>query len=200
MANPSESQSGRGAITFARLISIIGHPFTFIVLLLSLPFWRKGDLKGLRIAGLVAVIGLVPLGLFMRERHRSGRWQTVDASAPADRPVAFLAIFAVLLPFTIYFHVVERSVVLVRGCLVLAGLMLVAAFLNRWIKISGHVAFATFSAVVLARINIISGVAALLFLPVLAWSRVALVRHTCREVFVGLILGLAAGMVMLGLS
>jgi len=27
--------------TFARLVSIIGHPFTFIVLLLLVPFWRS---------------------------------------------------------------------------------------------------------------------------------------------------------------
>ena len=196
----SESKSAKTTLAFARFISIIGHPFTFVVLLLSLPFWRKGDLSGLRIAGLVAVIGLVPLGLFMRQRYRSGHWQTVDASAPKDRPVAFLAIFAVLLPFTLYFYVVEHSVILVRGCLVFAGLMLVAAFLNRWIKISGHVAIATFSAVIFARINVASGVAAGLFLPVLAWSRVTLSRHTCAEVFAGFVLGFVAGVVMLYLS
>ena len=193
----TELPLAKGTIAFARFISIVGHPFTFVVLLLSLPFWRKGDLNGLRIAGLVAVIGLVPLGLFMRQRYRAGHWQTVDASAPKDRPVAFLAIFAVLVPFTIYFHIVERSVILVRGCLVLAGLMLAAALLNRWVKISGHLAFAAFGAVIFARINIVSGVAAGLFLPVLAWSRVALSRHTYPEVVAGCMLGLTAGVVML---
>lgn len=196
----SELPPAKSAIAFARFISIIGHPFTFIVLLLSLPFWRKGDLNGLRIAGLVAVIGLVPLGLFMRQRSRSGQWKTVDASAPQDRPVAFLAVFAVLVPFTIYFHFVEHSVLLVRGCLVLAALMLVAVLLNRWIKISGHMAFAAFSAVIFARINIVPGVVAGVFLPVLGWSRVTLSRHTYPEVFAGFLLGLVAGVVMLCLS
>jgi hypothetical protein len=196
----SDPQPAKSTIGFARFISIIGHPFTFVALLLSLPFWRKGDLNGLRIAGLVAVIGFVPLGLFMRQRYRAGHWQTVDASAPKDRPVAFLAIFAVLLPFTIYFYVVEHSMVLVRGCLVFAGMMLVGALLNRWIKISGHLAFAAFATVIFARINIVAGLAAGLSLPVLAWSRVTLSRHTYPEVFAGFILGLVAGVVMLCLS
>jgi hypothetical protein len=186
-------------LTLARLISIIGHPFAFIVLLLSLPFWRKGDTSALRIAGLVAVVGLVPLGLFMRQRFLSGRWQTVDASAPKDRPVAFVAAFAVLVPFTLYFHFVERSAILVRGSLVLAGMMLVAAILNRWIKISGHLAFAAFSAVILARIGLAYGVVVGLFIPVLAWSRVVLGRHTYSEVLAGCILGLVAGGFMLWL-
>ena len=198
--SPSKSPPGGRGIAFARFVSIVGHPFTFVVLLLSLPFWRRGDLNGLRVAGLVAVIGFVPLGLFMRERYRSGRWQTVDASAPADRPVAFVAVLAVLVPFTIYFQVVEHSAVLVRDCLVLAGMILVAAMLSRWIKISGHMAFAALSAVIFARVNIVSGMAAGSFLPVLGWSRVALARHTYPEVFVGFILGIAAGVMMLCLS
>jgi hypothetical protein len=72
-----------------------------------------------------------------------------------DRPVAFLAAFAVLVPFTVYFYVIEHSVVLVRGCPVLAGLMLVAVFLNRWIKISGRLAFATFRTMIFVHVNVV---------------------------------------------
>jgi hypothetical protein len=48
-----------------------------------------------------------------------------------------------------------------------------------------------------ARVQIIAGVAAGLFLPVPAWSGVTLSRHTYRA---GFIPGVVAGMVMLGLS
>lgn len=184
-------------LSFARLISIIGHPFTFIALLLSLPFWRNHQTSALRVTGLVTVLGMVPLGLFMRHRYRTGKWQTVDASAPKDRPVAYIAILALMLPFGLYFHFVEHSVILVRGTIVLAGTMVVGWILNRWIKGSGHLAFAAFSAVILWRINFAYGLAVALFIPVLAWSRVALSRHTYPEVFAGLALGLLAGAIML---
>ncbi len=185
--------------TFARLVSIIGHPFTFIVLLLLVPFWRSGDLRTLRVTGLVVVLALIPLALFMRHRHATGRWQTVDASAPVDRPAAYIAIFAVLVPFMFYFRFVEHSPALVRGSTVLALMLLVGAFLNRWIKLSGHVAFAAFAALIFIRINPALGTFVFLFLPVLAWSRIALGRHTLPEVLGGFFLGLVAAAIVLWL-
>lgn len=136
-------------IAVARYVSIIGHPFAFILLLILLPLWVRGQLSALRVATIVGVAGLLPLGLFMRHRHATGKWATVDASDRADRPVAYLAAFAVLLPMSLYFHFVERSPALFRGGLVVALMLAVGAVLNRWIKLSGHMAFAGFSAVIL---------------------------------------------------
>jgi membrane-associated phospholipid phosphatase len=73
----------------------------------------------------------------------------------------------------------SRSVV--AGLASSALLVLVAHAARRWLKISLHVAFAVFSAVLLwPRIG---AVAALLILAVaVAWSRLVLGRHTRREV------------------
>ncbi|MBI3875205.1 MAG: hypothetical protein HY300_04440 [Verrucomicrobia bacterium] len=184
-------------IAVARLVSIAGHPFTFIVLLVLLPFLLRGNTNALRVAGIVAAVGLLPLGLFMRRSWKSGRWQTVDASAPRDRPVAYLATFAVLLPLSLYFLLVEQSADLVRGSAVVGLMLAVGAGLNRWIKLSGHLAFAGFSCVIFTRIRLAYGLPVLLFIPLLAWSRIALSRHTFPEVIWGLALGLIAGGVLL---
>jgi hypothetical protein len=184
-------------IPFARVISIVGHPFVFVMLLLLLPFFTRGQLSALRLTAIVIVAALVPLGLFMRHRYTSGRWQTVDASARADRPVAYLAGFAVLLPMSLYFLLHEKSSSLFRGCVAIAVMFGIAFALNRWIKFSGHLAFAAFTAVILGSIRFAYAVPVGLFIPLLGWSRLALQRHTFPEVIGGLFLGLIVAVIML---
>jgi hypothetical protein len=169
----------------------------FVVLLLLVPFFLRGQLSALRIAGVVIVVALVPLGLFMRQRFASGRWQTVDASAPADRPVAYMAGFTAVLPLGFYFQFVEHSSVLFRGCVVIAAMFGVAWALNRWIKLSGHLAFAGFAGFILGNIHLAYAIPMALFIPVLAWSRLALQRHTLKEVIGGLALGLIAAAILI---
>ena len=183
-------------VAFARLVSIVGHPFVFVVLLILLPFFMRGQISAVRVAGIVVIAALVPLGLFMRQRYTSGQWETVDASARADRPVAYLAGFAVVLPLSLYFRFVERSAGLFRGCIAVAAMFGIAFILNRWIKLSGHLAFAGFTALILARICPGCAVPVGLFIPLLAWSRLTLKRHTPREVIGGLVLGVVVGAVM----
>jgi membrane-associated phospholipid phosphatase len=184
-------------ITFARFISIIGHPFVFVVLLLLLPFILRGQHSALRVTAIVIVAALIPLGLFMRQRYTSGRWQTVDASARADRPAAYLAGFAALLPMGLYFQLFEHSSILFRGCVTIAAMFAVAFALNRWIKLSGHLAFAGFTALILGDILWTYAIPLILFIPVLAWSRLALQRHTLKEVLGGLALGIIAASVFI---
>src|SRR5271166_5990611 len=136
-------------IAFARFVSIVGHPFTFILLLLLVPFWRQNPAGALRVSCVVAAMALVPLGLFYRHRVATGRWSTVDASDPNERPILYISIFAVLLPMTLYFLLVERSSSLVRGSSAIGCMLAAAAALNHWIKLSGHLAFAGFAGLVL---------------------------------------------------
>lgn len=184
-------------MTIARWVSLVGHPFTFIVLLVLIPLGVRNQLDALRVASIVATVGLLPLGLFMRQRYTSGRWQTVDASDSTERPALYLAMFSALLPLSVYFLVIERSQSLVRGSAVIALMLAVAAGVNRWIKLSVHLAFAGLSGVVLTRVCHGFGVPMLLVIPLLAWSRIALSRHTFPEVAGGLALGLVAGGVLL---
>jgi membrane-associated phospholipid phosphatase len=180
-------------IQIARWISIIGHPFTFVVLLVATASWKMhGEADALRTTGIIVAAMLVPLGLFIWNRYSLGHWETVDASAPADRLALYTAAFVLLIPVGIYFILQERSTEMVRGLASVAVLIGILACLNRWIKLSVHLALATFAAVIITRLNPIFGLALLLFLPFLAWSRLVLSRHTPTEIAGGFILGLIA--------
>jgi hypothetical protein len=183
-------------ITFARWVSIIGHPFTFLVLLVFLAYWLRSETGVLQAAGFVVSVGLVPLGLFMWKRVASGRWQTVDASARTDRPVLYIASLAVCLPLILYFHFVAQVPLVVRGGAVIGLMLGVAAVLNRWIKLSLHLAFACFYGLILARIRLTYSMPMGLFIPLLAWSRLTLSRHTPSEVIGGSALGLVGASIV----
>jgi membrane-associated phospholipid phosphatase len=176
----------------ARWISIIGHPFTFTVLLVLTASWSlHGSYDAVRTTSIVIAAILVPLGLFIWNRYSSGHWETVDASAPADRPALYTAAFVLLIPLGFYFVVGERASEMVRGFAAVSVLIGIAAALNRWIKLSVHLTIATFAAVIITRLMPSYGCLLLAFLPLLAWSRLTLSRHSISEVLGGFLLGLS---------
>ena len=175
----------------ARWISIIGHPFTFVVLLVATASWKMhGGEHALRTTGIVVAGMLVPLGLFIWNRYSLGHWETVDASAPADRPALYTAAFLLLIPIGIYFILREQETEMVRGLAAVAILIGILAGLNRWIKLSVHVTIATFAAAIITRLAPPFGFALLAVLPFLGWSRLILSRHSLAEVGGGFVLGL----------
>jgi hypothetical protein len=179
-----------GKTQIARWISIVGHPFTSVVLLVATASWKlHGGNHALRTTGIVVAGMLVPLGLFIWNRYSSGHWETVDASARADRPALYTAAFLLLIPVGTYFILRERGTEMVRGLASVAILIGILAGLNRWIKLSVHLTIATFATVIIARLTIPFGLALLFFLPFLAWSRLILSRHSLGEVNGGFALG-----------
>ncbi|MFN2476965.1 MAG: hypothetical protein ABR526_11585 [Chthoniobacterales bacterium] len=173
----------------ARFISIVGHPFALLSLLVFLVQARRGPQDAVRTTFAFTVLVLVPLGLLIWRSRAYGRWRTVDASDKADRPVLYATIGLVLFAAGVYFHVVEGSAVFVRGCVVVGSMMLVAFALNHWIKLSLHVAFASFCGVLLSHVYFSAGLLILLLVPPLIWSRLVLSRHVLSETIGGLILG-----------
>jgi hypothetical protein len=178
-------------IQIARWVSIIGHPFTFVILLVATSSWKiHGGQHALGTTGIVVAAMLVPLGLFIWNRYSLGHWETVDASAPSDRPALYTAAFALLIPVGIYFILRDHSAEMVRGLAAVAILLGILAGLNRWIKLSVHLTIATFAAVIITRLTPSFGVVLLMFIPFLAWSRLVLSRHSSAEVAGGFFLGL----------
>jgi membrane-associated phospholipid phosphatase len=176
----------------ARWISIVGHPFTFVVLLVATSSWElHGGQHALRTTAIVIVAMLIPLGLFIWNRYSLGHWETVDASAPKDRPALYTASFLLLIPIGTYFILRDHSAEMVRGLAAVAILIGILAGLNRWIKLSVHLALATFATFIILRIAPTLGVALLIFLPILGWSRLVLSRHSPVEVVGGFLLGVA---------
>src|ERR1019366_4132383 len=116
---------------------------------------------------------------------------TVDASDKSDRPALYKAAIVVIAVAIAYFYFIEPSPEVVRGCLVTSGMLLLAALLNRWCKISLHITFACFCGILLARVRLSYGIPVLLLLPPLIWSRLVLSRHVLSEAIGGVMLGSA---------
>jgi hypothetical protein len=187
-------------VQIARWISIVGHPFTFVVLLVATTSWKlHGSQNAMRTTGIVVAAMLIPLGLFIWNRYSLGHWETVDASAPANRPALYTAAFLLLLPVGAYFILRERATEMVRGFAAVAILIGILAGLNRWLKLSVHLAIATFAATIISRLTPDFGVALLVFLPFLGWSRLILSRHSFPEVSGGFLLGLTVAALTLWL-
>jgi hypothetical protein len=71
----------------------------------------------------------------------------------------------------------EAGVSRLRGSAAVAVLLGLAAVLNRWIKLSNHVAFAMFTGILLSRLALGWGLGVLVLVPFVAWSRLALSRQ-----------------------
>jgi len=175
--------------TIARWVSIVGSPFVLIPLLvLGATEAHSSVAVAFRAAGVVALM-FIPLGIFMRQRHLSGHWETIDASHPDDRPALFVAGFTAAAALSLYFLFITPLNDIVRAITVAAIMLAVCAAMNRWIKLSLHLSFAAFAGMVLIRLDPYCAMVLLLFLPILFWSRVALGRHTVMEAIGGVVLG-----------
>lgn len=178
----------RAAGGFARWVSIVLHPFAvFIALTMASvrvlapqAFWSA--LCGVALAVLVS-------WAFVVQRRRSGQWSTVDASHPSERPLLYAVLLAVLA--ICWWWMRERAAPMGQGILAVAAMLVAAALLNRWIKLSLHMASLAFAAVSLFSLQPVLAVAAMLLLPLLAWSRLKLARHRPAEVVGGTLLGAA---------
>ena len=83
-----------------------------------------------------------------------------------------------------------------EGVVAVIAMLCVAGIANRWIKLSLHMASLAFSGMALLALWPPAGFIALVLLPLLAWSRLRMARHTVPEVIGGSLLGLLAGIAL----
>jgi ABC-type Fe3+ transport system permease subunit len=69
----------------------------------------------------------------MFRQVRRERWSNVDASNPSERPVLFMVALAGLVAALGWLLLNDPQSFLVRGILVVAAFLLLAAILTRWI-------------------------------------------------------------------
>jgi hypothetical protein len=181
-------------LALARVISIAGHP----VLVLPVAVMVSGRVRGVSMAtrsmtiGVTVGIGVVVL-VFSVVRVWLGHWKHVDASEPAERNqlngfTAVLLLGAALAGFLTSGG--SPDLYLWPACS--GGVVLAAMGLRRRMKLSQHVAFDLFAAMAVLP-SVGSAVAIALLTGAVAWSRLALGRHTRAEVAVGTVVGLGAG-------
>ena len=136
---------------------------------------------------------VLPVGALMLHQVRRGRWGNVDASNVSERPTLFFVAISALSALLVWLLLREPDSFLIRGILATFLLLLVAAIVTRWVKVSLHLAFAGFAATTLLLLGSLVGYLLVGAIPLLAWSRLALSRHRLVELVLGLVLGVLAG-------
>jgi hypothetical protein len=181
----------------ARMISVILHPVATVLLLVATVAARSSGRESLRIVLLTVGVVLAPITALIAFQARTGRWQNADASIPRERHVLFAVSLGFVLALAVIVRISTPGSVLVRGALAVCGLIAVAWALLPWVKLSLHMTFAAFTATVLAFISWPLGVAVFVLLPLLAWARLRMKRHSVAEVVVGAVAGVTAGLLLM---
>ncbi|WP_058834273.1 phosphatase PAP2 family protein [Luteimonas abyssi] len=173
----------------ARLVSIAGHPLPVLALALLLPMaavgaaGTAGAMAGLTIAG-TAVMG------WSWWRVRQGRWAHVDASRDGERRDLNRFLLPLLAIGTL---LALPDPALARRLAMAAAIVAVALLTTRLCKLSLHAAFAAYATVLLWAWQPVAGLAMAALTVAVAASRLALRRHTPRDVVAGTLAGALAG-------
>lgn len=172
---------------------MLGHPALLMPLAASANAAARGDGPGL--AGTVAAVSVglaLVVMLFSAWQVRAGRWRHVDASVPQERRHLNLLLCGLLFGGAVMLRAGGAAPAVALGLGLGGVLVLLALSLQRWLKLSLHVAFACYAAALawpawgwmLAGLALAAGV---------AWSRLVLGRHRPPDLWAGALAGLTVG-------
>lgn len=172
--------------TIARVLSFILNP---IFILIPIPFLLAyRQTYNIQVAFFWTIISFALLGvigLFMLFSVWRGVFSDLDVSKQRQRPFLFLIAFLVtFLYWLLLFYFNGPKILLVAVLGILLSIVFIT-IVNRKIKASLHMATIT---AVLLTIGILYNVSiiTLILLPILAWSRVYIKRHSVSETIVGM--------------
>lgn len=178
----------------ARWVSIVAHPFVMIAVWVAAATLRFQGYDHIATSvGLVALVVIVPNVAFMVWRVRRGAWATVDASQRAERPLLYAVGVPTLVALIVYLAIGGTHAFLLRGALIALALLVVCGITSRWLKVSLHLASAGLTATALILLGSPAGWIVAAIVPVIAWSRLTLRKHTPTELGIGLLYGVLAG-------
>lgn len=177
---------------FAYFVSIIFNPIFLAFLLpffLIFRFTNSGlySLKWLLFSSIFIFLG----GFFIIFERVKGNFSDIDVSIREQRPklyafLLFLAFIYLIISLVLKGYTFPISIV--SFGLVLA--VIVFASVNRFIKASGHVGVACAFVLTIGLLyGFFSALLIVWIIPLLAWSRLVLKKHTILEIAVGGILG-----------
>ena len=172
---------------FARFLSLLGHPFLLI------PLTVGAATRSWLWTAVVLASTSLPLTVITLRNVRRGTWSDADVSSQKQRPALYRAAIPVFLAVLALMWWLHASPRMLRSALA-TGVMLVAGILlNRWLKVSLHMMFAAYCAVVIIDSYPQSAIAVVIFVLAIGWSRWKLKRHTVAEIATGLLLGAISG-------
>ena len=185
----------RGAVwQVARAISWVGHPLVFVSASLTLiVLFRLANRVGVSVLLALIFAVVLPTAWLLVRGVRSGRWSDADVSVRAERSRFYPPAILLSVGGIVALLVLRAPAFILQGALTTLGLLIIAALINRVLKISLHSMFAFYCAVILLRINLPIGFVALTMAIGVGWSRLYLRRHALPDVIAGIALGILGG-------
>ena len=185
-------------LKLAKCISVIGHPLLTIPLFVILVMFSSNDLhKAILVTLLIVGCVFVPAILIMYIKSKNGSYTNFEVSDRQQRKSMFLYILPLLVAVTLTLFITKQPTNICISVLFATLLVFVSQLVNYFIKSSLHVSLNIYLSFLVATVNFPIGFILFLFTALLGWSRVALGRHSLKEVIVGCFLGLFVSVLMI---
>ena len=175
--------------TLARALSIAGHPFVLIPLMIAV------RTRSWVWTAIVAAGTTLPLLAIVLRNVRRGVWSDHDVSRQEQRGGLYRVALPLVIVSGVLLYFLDAGPRMIRGFAAAVVMLLLGALGNRFLKISMHMMVAAFCGVSIARLYPVATFAIVPFVAAIAWSRRKLERHTWAEVAVGLALGAGAALI-----
>ncbi|MEO7992239.1 MAG: phosphatase PAP2 family protein [Chryseolinea sp.] len=185
-------------IKLAKYISVLGHPLLTIPLVLIVALFNFEEPKRALFISLLIVGGIfIPLTIKMYNGTKDGTYTNFDISEKSQRQSWYFFALALLAIVTIVLFVTNQSRVLCLSMLFAFILLLTSQLMNYYIKSSLHVSLNVFLAFSILPMSLVTGIVLFVFVILISWSRLALKRHTLKEILAGAFIGFAVGILLL---
>ena len=185
----------------ARMVSLIVHPILLPLLTLGVltNLAPGGSLtSAVRWAGIGLVVSAAPIAVLVLVQVARGRWTDTDVSVRRQRYLLYPFGIACLLACAIVLAAMRAPRIAVQATLAAVAANILNGLINLRYKVSAHATTAALCAVLLWRglpspDSTFWGGAVSVAALLVAWSRVALGRHTTGQVVLGWAVGVATG-------
>jgi membrane-associated phospholipid phosphatase len=182
--------------SLAEGVSAIGHPVllgSIATIYVNLNFLDRKESISLAIQ---LFLGLVmPLVIFISLKIRRGEFKDFDVSDQQKRNSLYWFLLLLLLIQIILLFVFNHSFLIKAGALTVFVQILLSFGLNQRFKISLHTSFAFLISTMAYTVSHKFAFILFMFAIFIGYSRVYLSRHTSKEVFLGMILGILCGFI-----
>lgn len=188
--NAKVVSDGRTRHRLASALSVAGHPFVLVPITVALA--TRAAWAGVALAALTSLALLA----LISHRVRRGRWSDHDVSDHGQRHSFYPLAIAVVATSAVLAWWVGVAPGLLRGFGMAVCLLVAAAGVTRWTKVSLHTMLGAFCASALVGSGAGIALAFGALVACVGWSRVALGRHTLGQVVIGGVMGCLGGAIL----
>ena len=185
----------------ARTFSLFGNPLISVPLVLGLVLIEtEGFESGLRVLSLILILIVFPITAWLIIKTKSGTYTDSDVSDKGQRIYFYFAVIPLLFLSSLVLYFFNQPDYIYNGVLVVSFLICTCLLVNYFSKISLHVSLNSYLAVSLTMLSPILSLIWLSVTAIIGWSRIHLNRHKPPEVFLGFIVGILAGFILLNMQ